>query len=652
MRIVRIEIQNFRQYKNLILDFPKKGSHDLHVICADNGVGKTNILNAITWCLYDDEPHLGNVSTSLPRLNLDAKRQAITEGNDKETITVSLFVEDNSDKLQFERKQEWLINGEKEFGRKSEFAVVISKNGLDATRKIGDEAKEYVEKYMPEKIRQYFYFDGEQLDSYFISDDSTKIKETIHAISQVDVVTVVKERLQTIIAKKNSDAGKKKPQIDAINNKILELKGDLTQTKEQYEIVKKQIHESRRIIRENSDHLRGQENLPEIEAEYQKTLKHKNELSKENQEIEKKMLIFVREMKVCLTFYPAAKETLAIIDEKRANNALPPDIDKDLLQEILLSHKCSICGHELTENDIMNVRNMLEKIQVSSQTSNILMLIRNELERIVKKAESYLQEKETLVNEQRKNELDVKECEEKLQEIDDQISKFSNKEQVILWHTERKTHEDLLTSNLLKLGGLKDQKKRLEEDIKNEEDKLNKEIAKEKQLVQLKTERDFLLNSSKIVEDIEKEMMDEVKEKMQEKTKDYFLNLIWKKNVYTQVELDETYQLDLIHKDGYSCVGSCSAAERSLLALAFTLALHEVSGFSALLFIDTPVARVTSQNRANFASVLSEVSKRKQLIMTFTPDEYSESVKKVFEPIAATSVHLTMNSENEITTLI
>lgn len=407
MRIVRIEIQNFRQYKNLILDFPKKGSHDLHVICADNGVGKTNILNAITWCLYDDEPHLGNVSTSLPRLNLDAKRQAITEGNDKETITVSLFVEDNSDKLQFERKQEWLINGEKEFGRKSEFAVVISKNGLDATRKIGDEAKEYVEKYMPEKIRQYFYFDGEQLDSYFISDDSTKIKETIHAISQVDVVTVVKERLQTIIAKKNSDAGKKKPQIDAINNKILELKGDLTQTKEQYEIVKKQIHESRRIIRENSDHLRGQENLPEIEAEYQKTLKHKNELSKENQEIEKKMLIFVREMKVCLTFYPAAKETLAIIDEKRANNALPPDIDKDLLQEILLSHKCSICGHELTENDIMNVRNMLEKIQVSSQTSNILMLIRNELERIVKKAESYLQEKETLVNEQRKNELVV-----------------------------------------------------------------------------------------------------------------------------------------------------------------------------------------------------------------------------------------------------
>ena len=67
MRISSVEIINFRQYKELKLDFPKNGTHDLHVICADNGVGKTNILNAISWCLYGDEPHLGNGSVSLPR---------------------------------------------------------------------------------------------------------------------------------------------------------------------------------------------------------------------------------------------------------------------------------------------------------------------------------------------------------------------------------------------------------------------------------------------------------------------------------------------------------------------------------------------------------------------------------------------------------
>ena len=80
MRITSIELQNFRQYQNLKLEFPKTTSNDLHIIVADNGVGKTNILNAITWCLYSDEPHLGNSSKSLPRLNLKAKRDAETAG--------------------------------------------------------------------------------------------------------------------------------------------------------------------------------------------------------------------------------------------------------------------------------------------------------------------------------------------------------------------------------------------------------------------------------------------------------------------------------------------------------------------------------------------------------------------------------------------
>jgi len=123
------------------------------------------------------------------------------------------------------------------------------------------------------------------------------------------------------------------------------------------------------------------------------------------------------------------------------------------------------------------------------------------------------------------------------------------------------------------------------------------------------------------------------------------MQLIWKKNTYDRIVLNKEFQLDLIHKDGYSCVGTCSAAERCLLALSFTLALHEVSGFNSLLFIDTPVARVSDINRVNFANVLCEVSKNKQIIMTFSPDEYSPEIKKIFDPAARTNVELNMVNE-------
>lgn len=96
-------------------------------------------------------------------------------------------------------------------------------------------------------------------------------------------------------------------------------------------------------------------------------------------------------------------------------------------------------------------------------------------------------------------------------------------------------------------------------------------------------------------------------------------------------------------------MGSCSAAERELLALAFTIALHRVSGHDSLLFIDTPVGRVSDDNREYFAQKLIEVSATKQLILAFTPSEYSEEIRKYFTPERISSYY-TMKSDNEEST--
>lgn len=193
------------------------------------------------------------------------------------------------------------------------------------------------------------------------------------------------------------------------------------------------------------------------------------------------------------------------------------------------------------------------------------------------------------------------------------------------------------------------QLKEANEDLEKANAKLEKALEKQKECKRLNSLIDFAVKSKDIVFTIEQEMMNEVRAKMEARTMEYFLDLIWKKGIYDHIVLDEKYQLDLIHRDGYPCVGSCSAAERSLLALAFTLALHEVSGFNSLLFIDTPVARVSGENRHNFANVLKEVSKGKQLILAFTPDEYSESIQEIFKPIASTTAHLKMKETNDIT---
>ena len=107
--------------------------------------------------------------------------------------------------------------------------------------------------------------------------------------------------------------------------------------------------------------------------------------------------------------------------------------------------------------------------------------------------------------------------------------------------------------------------------------------------------------------------------------------LLWKKNAFSKVEILEDYTFRLLDNYGTQTLGSCSAAERALLALSFTIALQKTSGHDSLLYIDTPLGRVGEKNRANFTQVLLDVAEAKQVILSFTPTEYDANVRAELE---------------------
>lgn len=648
MRFNSIEIHNYRQYKDLQLDFQKRGQYDLHIIIGENTLGKTNLLNAITWCLYGIEPHLGSSSKILPKLNLMVKEETLEYGNERSTILVKIIAEDNGQMITYQRKLP--VNAANDFEYMEEFTVTISHDTGDTKIFENDDAEIYVSKYMPEKIRQYFYFDGEQLNNYFVSEQISRIEESIHAISQVDVVTRISGRLSKIIAKKQKEAGLKNSDISELIEAKERAQAQLDDSSETITELCEQIDKSEKVIEENTAHLSGQDNLPELEERYKISEERLNKYEVEKKDINDKLFLFIKKFKVILSFYPSAKYTLGIIAEKQASHALPSTIDKPLLEEMLLVHKCLVCERSLATEDEKTINDLLEKIQVSSETSHLLVNIKSELERVVKKAKEYPGYKNEILLKKKQNKSNIEAIEGELQKIDEAIRKFTDKQQVIQWHGERKSHKELLGQNTQKLGVAKQRLIEAQNKFNYADGALSRAIAKSGECERINQLVKFSEKAKSIIEQIEIEMMSEVKDKMQLMTMHYFEKLNWKKNAYDRIELDEKYQLDLFHKSGYSCVGSCSAAERSLLALSFTLALHEVSGFNALLFIDTPVARVSGQNRINFADVLNDVSKNKQIIMTFANDEYSEEIRNVFEGHASTLVRL--STDNEIVTMV
>ena len=89
MRINRIIAANYRQHKSLDISFQKTGVNELYIIIASNGMGKSNFLNAITWCLYGEESHLAQKSKALPIVNISE----LEEKKIGDNIVVSVSIE-------------------------------------------------------------------------------------------------------------------------------------------------------------------------------------------------------------------------------------------------------------------------------------------------------------------------------------------------------------------------------------------------------------------------------------------------------------------------------------------------------------------------------------------------------------------------------
>ena len=195
MRIENIEIQNFRQYRNLSFKFPSiNGQNDLHIIYAKNGVGKTNVLNAITWCLYDTEMHLGDKYTANAILNnqqVQDLRMHLPEGGSAigdATVRILFSSDDASEKIRFQRVGKFNVTNDAVIPVSTEFTIMHFIEGEWNSVESEEETLSLVKKNVPEEIHEYIFFDGEHLENYFKAGQSDNIKNGIEELTQAKII--------------------------------------------------------------------------------------------------------------------------------------------------------------------------------------------------------------------------------------------------------------------------------------------------------------------------------------------------------------------------------------------------------------------------------------------------------------------------------
>lgn len=635
MRIENIEIQNFRQYRNLSFKFPHStGDNDLHIIFANNGVGKTNVLNAITWCLYDTEMHLGDKNTALAILNnqkVQELRTHLPEGGSvigEAIVKITFSSDDASEKILFQRVGKFNVTTDAIISVDTKFTIMHFINGEWNSIESEEETLSLVKRNVPEEIHEYIFFDGEHLENYFRAGQSDNIKNGIEELTQAVII----EKAE--VAFKNYLTGVLNPQIANSSVKdISTAQKELDKIQEaidacsiSIEAMTTQIHHCDDEISSLDNIISGHIHVSEKTSRLKEVEGLIDSLKADIDKKKAEMMVFVREYIQYFALYPAIKNLYTYIQEQDKHGKLPPRIDKFLLQTIEEHKHCLICDQDLSDHSYSFIQELRKELEVSSETSALLNKSVVVLRQYIDKLSHYQERRIALMEEEKALRKQYTEYLEEEKQLNIYLMNIPNTEAVTKAIEDKKAYRKKRDDIVARKGVEEEHKKVLDNQLYNQSKLLKSLIEKNKQLEKINQQADYCKKCRNVLKETRLDLLEESRREMEQETFDTFSRLLWKKDAFSKVEILEDYTFRLLDKYGSQTLGSCSAAERALLALSFTLALQKVSMHDSLLFIDTPIGRVDQDNRLNFVNTLCEIAKSKQVILTFTPVEYDDKV--------------------------
>jgi len=646
VRIEFIKLKNYRQYRGpMTINFTDlSDGKNITVIQGPNGSGKSNIMNSLTWCLYGDEIHLKSSEKALPLVSTKAFDGL--DSNDIVEVEVEIHMRDSDDKKYiFTRKAGFKKDHDTNKIYKVPLESPASKPQRDGTvfeimHQDGRDMKNayipeyFIEQLFPSDIREYFFFDGERLDKYFLQSSGERIEQAVFDISQISIIEVVQRKLEQrrrIFVKSLKILN---PKVEELEKRLATLKeSEKTHQERLYyheeERKKAEAHEAElsRKLRECSA-----ENVRELEN---KRVKLESDISNSKKRIEilegKKFdhLINNAPTIFCMN---SINKTIDIIEENTEKGKLPPKVRRIFIEDILKQGKC-ICGTELKKgtecrNEIENLLKLTDPVSdISEHVIEGRVLLKNLMENL----QDFGEHQNTYT-------IELKQLRDKLitdnQEMDiiSKKIKGTDLEEVNRWENELQKYKESIKKVSEEISTHKLRLKNVKSTIDSINSEIQKEADKQGKHAELSKILRFCNDSINALESIKNEIMQEVREKIQVKTKEHFFNLIWKKETYSNVLIDDKYNISIINNDGFEALDSLSSGERQVLALSFMAALNDVSGFQAPIIIDTPLGRISQEPRLNIADSLPSYLKNRQVTILATEEEYTKEVRERLLP--------------------
>ncbi len=629
MKIIEVTISNFRQYHGIsTIQLSTDPEKNITIIQGVNGSGKSNFMNAITWCLYNEEIFRSKTNQGRDVINESA---LFDSPNGEAETSVTVTIGDYGPDFIFKRSEQYRL--EKGMPFRSDVSFSCQQIDPDKGWIRRDDPAGVVERvFINSALKNFFFFDGEQMDRYF--EDTVKIKKNVEQIAQIGLIDQVLNTLsdvETNIKKEikcNIETSKFDIDPEDVMEETQNLKGRKTALCSEIQTLDDEISQIENYLKTNSDAVVSELQIRRDGLERERTAKVKDlDLNKRS------LKDLVSKYVPRVYAYEALQYTKNIIDEGTKKGQLPPNIKEVFVRELLETGTC-ICGRDLKndEESRKHVEALLNKVVPNS---------------IVEEAEIGKYVVRGLINEFNFNseyahyQRIIRDLDLQLDTIRDNLESISNRlanydvDVIATKEEELKEFKKDRDKKIKQVSAIEyriDELKTKMDDFEEYYKKIQGIDSEVKNLNRLNEYSNLIGND---IVDIRDSIVEEVRNNLELQTKQFFFQMIWKGKVWSDVKIiDEgtRYRISLLSDRGQEALGDQSAGEKEVLALSFTAALYNSSGISAPIFIDTPLGKISGPTRMNIAELLKTYLNQTQLIILPTDTEYTEDVRQCLLP--------------------
>ncbi len=336
MLLSSIKLVDFRQfYGEQVINFSTNDKKNITLIHAENGVGKTTILNAILWCFFE------KLSSDFEAKEDLICHQSVDENKKACRVEVS-FIHDEKDYVALRRFKL------QQRGTELKLYAVNDGNYAEIPN-----SKAFINSILPSDMAEYFFFHGEGISNISKKGSGDKFRKAIRDIlgfTFAETAIIDLKYIESKWTKSMGELGKGQRVVeDAIKEKGT-LEGAVHTIEKNIGKLNAKIKELDDSIKKLDRQIResGHDQAKSIQTQINQLEREKGTLLRLIKDENLKRQSLIQKYGWAIIGHELAQKTIDFIDEEDHKARIPSPYDEKFVKNIISKHEC-ICGRELVE---------------------------------------------------------------------------------------------------------------------------------------------------------------------------------------------------------------------------------------------------------------------------------------------------------------